>query len=61
MTVEDVLASSPIAPNTSVLECARRADGGAAILLASAQYLEQNGLSSLPSVVVISGGEGYVN
>jgi hypothetical protein len=39
-----VLASPAVAPVTTVLECARRADGGAAIVLASSRYLERSPL-----------------
>eukprot|EP01027_Heterolobosea_sp_BB2_P020672 GEZU01029524.1.p1 GENE.GEZU01029524.1~~GEZU01029524.1.p1 ORF type:complete len:457 (+),score=119.88 GEZU01029524.1:38-1372(+) len=59
-TLEEVLASPQVAPVTTVLECARRADGGAAIVLASQQFLERNGIE-IPEnqdISVIGGGEG---
>ncbi len=58
-TLEQVLTSKPIAPNTSLLECARRADGGAAIIVASSRFMRREGklgrLSQCP--VVVAGGE----
>lgn len=56
-TLEEVLASRAVAPVTGLLECARRADGGAAVVLASRRYLERNGVTDL-GVVVRGGGEG---
>lgn len=56
-TLEQVLASPPVAPVTNVLECARRADGGAAVLVASANFLKRKGLSADKGVVIIGGGE----
>jgi len=56
-TLEQVLSSKPIAPVTSLLECARRADGGAAVVVASSRFMKENGLSKKRSPVVISGGE----
>ena len=56
-TLEEVLSSREIAPVTSLLECARRADGGAAVILASRRFLERTGAPSL-GVVVRGGGEG---
>lgn len=43
-TLDSVLASQAVAPVTSTLECARRADGGAAIIVASSRFCERNGL-----------------
>ena len=43
-----VLASPRVAPVTNVLECARRADGGAAIIVASSQFLQSKGLLKSP-------------
>ena len=56
-TLEKVLASPAIAPHTNLLECARRADGGAALVVASKRFLEQHGLSGR-GVRVLGGGEG---
>ncbi|KAJ3014208.1 hypothetical protein HKX48_005298 [Thoreauomyces humboldtii] len=56
-TIEDILSARHVAPVTSVLECARRADGGAAILLASSSFLERKGLARDTGVVVSGGGE----
>ncbi|KAI8902707.1 hypothetical protein BC833DRAFT_613828 [Globomyces pollinis-pini] len=56
-TVDDVLNAPHVAPVTSVLECARRADGGAAILVASSRFLERKGLPKDTGVVIIGGGE----
>ena len=56
-TLDQVLNSSPVGPVTNVLECARRADGGAALLVASSSFLERKGLSRETGVVIISGGE----
>merc|ERR1712216_738165 len=39
-SLEDVLSSRPIAPATNLLECARRADGGAAIIVASSTFMD---------------------
>ena len=39
LTLEEVQASREVAPNVSLLECARRADGGACIILASNHFL----------------------
>ncbi len=55
-TLESVLASAQVAPVTSTLECARRADGGAAIVVASDRFLSQIG-HTRPSVIVVGGGE----
>ncbi|KAJ3241412.1 hypothetical protein HDU78_001825 [Chytriomyces hyalinus] len=56
-TVKDVLEAQLVAPVTSVLECARRADGGAALLVASTRFLERRGLDPGLGVVVVGGGE----
>ena len=61
-TLEDVLQAPTIAPAVGLLECARRADGGAAIIVASSRYLESRGLASKGNggsgdVVVLGGGE----
>jgi acetyl-CoA acetyltransferase len=56
-SVEDVLKAPHVAPVTSVLECARRADGAAALLIASPKFLEGKGLPKDLGVTIISGGE----
>ncbi|KND01547.1 uncharacterized protein SPPG_03348 [Spizellomyces punctatus DAOM BR117] len=56
-TITEILSARHVAPVTSVLECARRADGGAAIILASSSFLERKGLSRNTGVVVVGGGE----
>lgn len=40
-TLEDVLAAPPVAPVTGLLECARRSDGGAAIIVSSSDYMDE--------------------
>jgi acetyl-CoA acetyltransferase len=54
-TLDEVLASPRIAPVTTLLECARRADGGAAVVLAAAERVEAAGR---PRVRVAGCGEG---
>ncbi|KAJ3067527.1 hypothetical protein HDU98_009245 [Podochytrium sp. JEL0797] len=56
-TIQDVLDSPHVAPVTSVLECARRADGGAALLIASTRFMERMGMDKKLGVVVVGGGE----
>lgn len=58
LTLEEVLASPPVAPVTNLLECARRADGAAAVVLASTSYLRQS-MAKAPELcpAVISTGE----
>eukprot|EP00667_Euglena_gracilis_P023492 EG_transcript_26529 len=58
LTLGEVLASPAAAPNTTALECARRTDGGAAVVLASSAFLERRGLTAASSVAVLGGGEG---
>ncbi len=57
ISLDEVLQAPPVAPVTTTLESARRADGGAAIVLASTRFLEGSG-SSRPCVKVLGGGEG---
>lgn len=58
-SLDDVLNSRPVAPVTTLRECARRADGGAAVVLASERHVRRTfpdrPLRTMPSVV--SGGE----
>ncbi|KAJ3294851.1 hypothetical protein HDU76_006916 [Blyttiomyces sp. JEL0837] len=56
-TIQEVLSSPPVAPVTNLLECARRADGGAALLIASPRFLEKRGIARDAGVVVVGGGE----
>ena len=56
-TLAQVLAAPSVAPVTGILECARRSDGGAALLLASTRFLVANGLQNKTCPVVISGAE----
>ncbi|OLQ12275.1 hypothetical protein AK812_SmicGene3828 [Symbiodinium microadriaticum] len=41
-TLEEVLNSRKIAPATNLLECARRADGGAAIIVANSAFMDEH-------------------
>lgn len=52
--LNEVLKSQSVGKVTNVLECARRADGGAAIVLASSRWLEKMGRSG--GVTVLGGG-----
>lgn len=56
-TLAKVMDSPRIAPMTNLLECARRADGGAALVVASTRFLERNGLP-IRGARVLGGGEG---
>lgn len=40
LTLEEVLSAKPVGPMTGLLECARRADGGASLIVASSEYLK---------------------
>lgn len=40
LSLEQVLGAKPIGPMTGLLECARRADGGASLIVASSEYLK---------------------
>jgi hypothetical protein len=55
--VTPTLAAPSVAPVTGILECARRSDGGAALLLASTRFLVAHGLQNKTCPVVISGAE----
>jgi hypothetical protein len=46
LTEDDVLRSKPVASVSTQLECARRADGGTAVILASAEAIESRGHGS---------------
>jgi hypothetical protein len=41
---------------TTTLECARRADGGAAIVVASSRFIERNGLNKGRALWICGGG-----
>ena len=61
-TLESVLQAPTIAPSVGLLECARRADGGAAIIVCSSRFLERrnlarNGNGGSGDVVILGGGE----
>lgn len=56
-TLAQVLSAPSVAPVTGILECARRSDGGAAVLLASTRFLTAHGLQDRTCPVVISGAE----
>jgi len=56
-TLEEVLTSKQIAPVTTLLECARRADGGAAIIVASSSFLAKHKLNPHRNAVILGGSE----
>jgi acetyl-CoA acetyltransferase len=56
-TLDEVLDARPVAPVTGLLECARRADGGAAVVVAANSFLNQMGRDD-DGIMVRSGGEG---
>ncbi len=56
-TLQQVLGARPIGKVTGLLECARRADGGAAILVASSRFVEKHGLNKRLSPIILGGGE----
>lgn len=61
-TLEQVLSAPPIAPSIGLLECARRADGGAAVIVASSRFLEWKGIAKRGNggrgdIVILGGGE----
>ena len=61
-TLEDVLNAPEIAPSVGLLECARRADGGAAVIVCSSRFLERKNLArkgnnGAGDVVILGGGE----
>jgi acetyl-CoA acetyltransferase len=60
LSLDEVLASRPIGPAavTTLYECAKRADGGAAVIVASSHWLETNGYRADAGVVVLGGAEG---
>jgi acetyl-CoA acetyltransferase len=56
-TLEDVLNSPPVGNVTNLLECARRADGGAAVVIASSRFMRRYGMDSKLAPVILGGGE----
>ncbi|CAE7588549.1 unnamed protein product [Symbiodinium microadriaticum] len=57
LTLEEVLSAPVIAPCTGLLECARRADGGAAVLVASSHFVDKINKPNSLFPVIIGGGE----
>ena len=56
-TLKQVLDARPIGQVTGLLECARRADGGATILVASSRFIAKHGLNKRLSPIILGGGE----
>lgn len=56
-TLEQVRQAPSITPNLSILECARRADGAACLILASNRFLARQGLYQEGLPTVVGGGE----
>jgi acetyl-CoA acetyltransferase len=56
-SLEEVMKSPAITNNISLLECARRADGAACLILASNRFLQRKGLWREGLPVVIGSGE----
>lgn len=54
-TLKEVLESKPVASVTTLLECARRADGDAAVIVASSSFVKEHGLK--PGPIIVGGGE----
>lgn len=57
ISLNDVLTAKPVGNVTGLLECARRADGGAAIILASTRFMKENNIPINKGPVVLAGGE----
>jgi acetyl-CoA acetyltransferase len=57
-TLDQVQSSTPVTPNISLLECARRADGAACLILASNRFLQRRSLWT-PGIPVIIGGGAF--
>ena len=55
--LDNVLESRPIGKVTNLLECARRADGAAAVVVASTRFILEHGLENQINPVIIAGGE----
>ena len=56
-TLDQIKASPSITPNISLLECARRADGAACLILASNRFLKRRNLWKDGIPAVIGGGQ----
>jgi acetyl-CoA acetyltransferase len=56
-SLDEVRHSPDVTPNISLLECARRADGAACLILASSRFLRRRGLYRKGIPVVIGSGE----
>jgi hypothetical protein len=56
-TLEQIQSSPSITPNISLLECARRADGAACLILASNRFLKRRNLWKPGIPAVIGGGQ----
>ena len=56
-TLDQIQASPSITPNISLLECARRADGAACLILASNRFLKRRNLWKEGIPAVIGGGQ----
>lgn len=58
LTLQEVLEAPLVAPVTSRLECARRADGAAALIVASTRFIKENGLEKdLKAPYIVGGGK----
>lgn len=56
-TLEQVQNAPAVTPNISLLECARRADGAACLILCSNRFLARQGIYRAGLPIVIGGGE----
>ena len=56
-TLQEVREAPSVTPNISLLECARRANGAACLVLASNRFLARQGLYREGLPTVVSGGE----
>ena len=56
-TLDEVRGAPDVTPNISLLECARRADGAACLIMASNRFLKRRGLDVRGSVTVVGTGE----
>lgn len=57
LSLQDVLTSKPIGDVTNLLECARRADGAAAILIASPKFVRDHPNLHNQGAVILGSGE----
>ena len=61
-SLEKVLSATPIASSTTLLECARKADGGGAIIVASDEFIQNHNLGATkaqaPAVVGVGEASG---